>query len=169
MRRIELTQGKFALVDDSDFDALNAHKWNAYAQRNTWYAKRWVRFAGGRRVLRMHNAVLSAPAGMIVDHQNGDGLDNTRSNLRAVTHQQNNWNQTHKAKGTTSRFRGVCWVKSHGKWHAQINIGQKIKHLGFFTDEFAAAAAYDVACISRDAEHCCPNFSASFLAPTVRP
>lgn len=72
-----------------------------------------------------------------LDHINGDGLDNRISNLREATHSQNQINKA-KRKNTTSKYKGVSWVSSRGRWRAQITIEGIHYHLGYFaTEEFA--------------------------------
>lgn len=79
-----------------------------------------------------------------IDHANGVRDDNRLSNLRAVSHAENGRNRTAR-RGGTSRFPGVYWHKSDGKWRAKIMIDGKTKHLGMFTKELKAAAAYRTA------------------------
>ena len=100
MRDIPLSQGKVALVDDGDFEALNAHKWCAQRVRHTFYAVRHVRRADGWRMTeRMHRVVLARKLGRPLmpgekpDHENGDGLDNQRDNVRLATNAQNGRNR----------------------------------------------------------------------------
>jgi hypothetical protein len=80
---------------------------------------------------------------MEVDHVNGDGLDNRRSNLRVCTHAENARNQSSRTRMSTSRFRGVVWAKDRRKWRAMIGDNGRTVHLGNFTDEIEAAQAYD--------------------------
>lgn len=77
----------------------------------------------------------------ILDHINGDKKDNRLVNLRAATVQQNNYNQR-KQKNTTSKYKGVSWHPRHQKWQARIRINGKQKHLGYYTSEEEAYAAY---------------------------
>lgn len=97
---------------------------------------------------------MAAPDGLDVDHIDGDGLNNQRSNLRVVTRRQNLRNQRRKAANATSQFLGVCWDRSRQRWIASIDG----RHIGRFYDEDTAARAYDRAAYARDPEHCALNF-----------
>ena len=141
MKVIELTQYKFALVDDADYDALAAVKWCAQKDGHTTYA---VRNSEGRTVL-MHRVITAAPQGVQVDHINGDGLDNRRDNLRLCTHAENLRNQ--RVKPHSSKYKGVYWDARDGKWQAQIRIDGRKKNLGYFTSELDAGRAYDEAAV----------------------
>ena len=141
MQRIPLTDGYEALVDDADYDFLMQWTWHATAARGQIRATRRER---GHRIL-MHRAIMNCADHLEVDHINGNPLDNQRDNLRLATHQQNMWNRQ-KHKIFTSRFKGVYWSKSRGKWCAAINIGNKVRlQLGRFEDEELAARTYDAA------------------------
>ena len=86
MRRIELTQNKFALVDNEDYERLNGIKWyysNGYAVHSLYKNGKF----SGR--LWMHRLIMNTPTGMEVDHKNGNGIDNRKSNLRNCNHFQN--------------------------------------------------------------------------------
>ena len=69
-----------------------------------------------------------------IDHIDGDRSNNNIENLRVVTSQENQWNQT-KAKG-------YSWMKSRRKWQARIGIDGKVKTLGLFNSEEDAREAY---------------------------
>jgi len=143
MKRIPLTLGKFALVDDEDYGWLSQWKWHALKARNTYYAQRSVPLGNGKyKNLRMHREVVKTPQGLFTDHIDGDGLNNQKANLRFCTLQQNQFNRSPR-KNCTSKFKGVSWKKSDKKWVAKINIDKKVTHIGFFTDEVEAAKAYD--------------------------
>lgn len=133
MKAIELTKGKFALIDDEDFDLVSKFKWHVSGCKN--YA------ISGRRekLIRMHNLIFGK---MKVDHINGDGLDNRRENLRKCTNSQNMANSK-KRIGTSSKYKGVCWCKRENKWSAYIYTNKKRKSLGYFKNQKDAAKAYD--------------------------
>jgi len=93
MKRIPLTQGKFAIVDDADFEWLSQWKWRARKDYNTWYAIRRVVRGSCRTTTSIHRQIMEAKPGSQVDHRNRDGLDNRRCNLRFCTNAQNAMNQ----------------------------------------------------------------------------
>ena len=132
-REVQLTQGYVALVDDEDYDrVVAAGPWHILnGSGDLIYAKHSLRSDGSNQALRLHRFILNAPAGQQVDHINGDGLDNRRSNLRLATQAQNNANRRSK-DGSSSQYKGVCWNKTTGRWAATICLGN------FDTEEQAA-------------------------------
>jgi hypothetical protein len=87
---------------------------------------------------------MSAKKGQLIDHINGDGLDNRKENLRFCTHSQNQHNQ-HSVQGATSKYKGVHWNTKAKRWISRIYINNKQTYLGSFSDEVEAAKAYDKA------------------------
>jgi hypothetical protein len=161
MREIPLTQNRVALVDDEDYAWLVAMgKWHAHFPGFThgFYAKRMAMWNGTtRRALRMHRLVLERMIGRELscsekcDHRDGNKANNQRSNLRIATHSQNIANAPKRA-GCSSNFKGVTWNSSRRKWRAQIRVNNALFYLGRFSDELAAARAYDVAAIAHHGE-----------------
>ena len=153
MKEIQLTQGKVALVDDQDYEVLAQHKWYAYKDWRTWYA-RWhmPTVAGKRTVVLMHRVIMGAAPGQQVDHWDGDGLHNWRKNLRYCTTAENQHNQRHKQAGSTSHYKGVCWHKNAGKWAARIKVNYKRIWLGLYGLESDAARAYNAAAVKHFGE-----------------
>lgn len=145
MKKIPLTQGKFALVDDEDFQRLSERRWHVVKTKSgLLYAQRTcVKGEIGPSVVQMHRILL--PESVWVDHRDGDGLNNQKSNLRAATRSQNLSGFRRKKSGRTSRFRGVCWRKDCFKWVAQLNVEGRPIRLGHFDSEEEAALAYDAA------------------------
>jgi len=142
MKRIKLTQGKWAIVDNEDYEKLNKWKWCYYGG----YAIRTIRTGVSKRTkCRMHWEVIGKPKdGFEVDHINGNGLDNKRSNLRICTHRENTMNAKRHKDGK-SGFKGVSWQKRVKKWQAQINIGGIRTSLGYFITVKEAAQIYNEA------------------------
>lgn len=156
MKTITLTQNKVALVDDSDYELLNAVKWYAALIGNTWYARRNLpRAVKTQRNISMHQVLV--PGVSDVDHINGNGLDNRRDNLRAATTAQNLANSRKRA-GCASQFKGVYWHKQNLNWQAQIKKNNKGFHLGSFALEKDAAMAYDTAAREYFGEFANTNF-----------
>ena len=143
MKRISLTQGQFAIVDDADFKRLSLHKWYADKTPRGFVAVRNSPTVNGKRTrIYMHRVVMDAPSDMQVDHRNHDTLYNRRENLRVCTNSQNQQNCL-SHKNSFSRYKGVCWHKRGKHWLAQIKFNGKGRFLGYFTDEIDAAKAYD--------------------------
>lgn len=142
MKKIMLTQNKFALVDDDDHETLSKHKWHFADCGNTGYAKRYNP-TRKPTLLRMHNVILPLLEGYMCDHINGNGLDNRKSNLRLVTKSQNMMNRGLQ-KNSISGYVGVSKHKQ-GKWRAYIKVNRKQIHIGMFTDKKEAAKAYNEA------------------------
>lgn len=90
------------------------------------------------KVTSLHRFILDAPENLVVDHINGDTLDNRRSNLRLATKSQNQWNRTVRQRNNTSGFTGVRWDKERGKWKAYARKYGKEIYLGRY-DNFEIA------------------------------
>lgn len=132
-RNIPLTQGKFTKVDEEEYEALSKHKWFY----NTRYAQRRVKKETGKwGSIPIQNVIIDVPIGMVVDHINGDTLDNRKANLRVCTKNENNKNKSSKRK-----FKGVRMVG--GGYQASITADRKVLYIGFFTREEDAARAYN--------------------------
>ena len=148
MKTIKLTQGKTALIDDSDFELVSKHKWYAAKMARSYYAMTRVQTAKGQRGLPMHALILGKKEGFEIDHINHDSLNNTRSNLRHVTIKQNQYNRRKNNNGT-SIYKGVCFYKTLGKWQAQIQKDGVAFYLGRYPNEKDAALAYNKAAIAK--------------------
>lgn len=123
-KRISLTRGHEALIDDEDAERVLAFKWFAIGREGRVYAARhiWERSAEGRgrnRLVYLHRFIVGADAEAHVDHRNGDRLDCRRGNLRTCTHAQNLCNTKLRADNA-SGFKGVSRTTSGRPWRALI-------------------------------------------------
>jgi len=144
MRKIELSQGEFALVDDNDYEWLSKYHWCAKYDDCTkgYYAIRGEYIEGKHTTIMMHREIMGCRKGEFIDHINRNSLDNQRKNLRFVSRSLNQANRP-KPSNNTSGHKGVGWEKSRNKWRAKIRVNQKLIHLGFYTDPKEAALAYN--------------------------
>jgi hypothetical protein len=139
---VPLAAGVHALVDASDLALVEQFGWSL--DSTSRYAVAYFDPLDHARCLRMHRLIMQPRPDQVVDHINGDGLDNRRANLRICTQAENARN---RRKGTgTSRYKGVSLAKGRTKpWRAQIRVGDQVRNLGYFADEGEAARAYDAA------------------------
>lgn len=153
MKEIALTCGAVALVDDEDFERVNAYRWYL----NIVNPSHRVQYARSGTVGHMHRFLLDAPRGMDVDHINHDGLDNRRANLRLCTRADNIRNGRKHRNGKTSRFKGVSWSGWHHTWRATLMLRRRQLFLGYFANEIDAAHAYNRAAEANFGEFACLN------------
>lgn len=106
----------------------------------------------------MHKSVLGISGRIIVDHRDGDGLNNQQHNLRKASKAQNGQNSQKRVCPTSSKFKGVTWDKARGKWQAKICAGYNRVALGRFELEEDAARAYDAAAEKMHGEFAKVNF-----------
>lgn len=149
MKKIKLTQGKYALIDDEDFEYLNQWKWHI---SSNGYAVRRPYIGGGRigqkcKTIRMHRIIAEVTGKNDTDHINGNKLDNRRKNLRICSRSQNLTNKKINKTRTSSKYRGVYLHKPSGRFIAQIQFYKKHEYLGYFDSEKEAAIAYNEAAI----------------------
>lgn len=164
-REIPLTKGRVATVDASDYEALAGFSWYALHRSNKWHAARTHKREGVKRTVYMHRQILGGPPGLEVDHENGDGLNNRRGNLRAATKRQNGQNRRQQSGTKSSRFHGVAWHGYSDRWRVVICGGPlndkghaKQLYIGVYRDEEEAARAYDRAAIKHFGQFALTNF-----------
>lgn len=158
MKRIPLTKGMFALVDDEDFKEVSKHKW--YASKTTYGPFRAIRgMTKTGKNIYMHRQIMNVPANLLVDHRNHNTLDNQKTNLRVCTRSQNGMNAKKCKNPTASKYKGVYWDKGTGKWRTAICKAGKIFRLGRFSSEVVAAKAYDRKAVELFGEFAYLNFA----------
>jgi hypothetical protein len=133
MKNIPLTQRKFAIVDDEDYEWLVQWKWlytsGGYAARRT-------------KKIYMHREIMHTPSGMYTDHINGNKLDNRKCNLRICTNTENTRNQK-MHKNNNSGYKGISWSQRNKKWGVSVWEENKHNWLGYFSSPVEAAKVYD--------------------------
>lgn len=145
MKIIYTKSGVGITVSDSDYPALSKYAWHispqGYAKRNK------SKIASGSPYTLMHRMILGLQdKDKMVDHINGNKLDNRRENLRIVSNQGNQANSK-IPKNNTSGYKGVTWDKYRNKWIAQIMVNRRHKYLGRFESIEDAVVAYDTAAL----------------------
>lgn len=139
-KQIPLSQGKFALVDDADYEWLSQYRW--YLSTVGYAARNKSHYEPKPYIAYMAREILGCVPydGLIVDHIDGDKLNNQRTNLRKCTIAQNIQNQKLR-KDNTSGFKGV--TKYLNRWKSEIEVFGKKMHIGVFATAIEAAKAYD--------------------------
>lgn len=154
-KQIPLTQGKFAIVDDENYDWLSRYKWHAVKNYNNCYAARKIYKDGKWITISMHREILNPPADMETDHVGHDGLNNRISNLRIATRAENQHNR--RSQGHSSKFKGITWLKNNKKWVSRISFNCGNIYLGCFNSETDAAKAYNEMAKKLFGEYACLN------------
>lgn len=151
MKEIRLSPNKVALVDDEDYEYLNQFKWLPNFTRGYYYAYRLNKTENKKIGIMMHRFIMNCPPDKVIDHINGNGLDNRKENLRICTHSQNMCNRR-KHKSLSSIYLGVSWNNSNSKWLARIKNIKQI-YLGCYNTEEEAALVYNQKAIEIHGEY----------------
>ena len=149
---IPLTKGKFAIIDDEDFELIKNSKWH---YDNYGYAHATINY----KQVRMHRLILGLKPKEIGDHINGDRLDNRRSNLRVCSFRENLTNKKISLRNKCG-YKGVYLNSKSGKkvWRADVySLGKKY-YLGLFETKEEAAKAYDEGAKKHHGEFASLNF-----------
>ena len=144
MKELSLSQGKVALVDDDTYEQVSQYFWHVQKRAKRYYAGRYRRKHEGKPgIIMLHHVVMGTPpSGYEVDHKDGEGLNNQRSNLRVVTHRVNAQNQIMHRAG---HLVGASLSSDHYRlkpWRSQIVYNGKQYYLGMFGTELEAHRRY---------------------------
>lgn len=136
--------GGRTLINEVDLDRILQFKW-CVNEKEKGKRTNYVRTPDGS--LKLHQLLMGpAPEGKVIDHINGDGMDNRQENLRFCTHSENHANEG-KRRGGSSVFKGVGFDKERNKWYAKLTTDGETLNMGRFDSEVEAAMAYDRAAV----------------------
>lgn len=146
MKEINLTKGFKVLVDDDDYEYLQFYKWRAHVIYYKGNRNKFKVYAQTRRnyqSISLHRLITKCPKGLLVDHIDGNTLNNQKSNLRICTYSQNLQNQVSCVK----RYKGTDYKPKDKRFNATIRVNKKNISLGYYKAEETAAYAYNVAAL----------------------
>jgi hypothetical protein len=138
--RLPLRYGSFTHVDAIDYHRLTTFDWFSRIDGYVYGIPK----TGERRIVSLSRIIMSAPPNTVVDHKDGNPLNNRRSNLRFCTQRQNTYNRRLNTN-STSGYKGVHWHKRNRVWVAYLDHNKTRRHLGCFHSADLAARAYNIA------------------------
>lgn len=125
--------GLEAIIDLDDLDRVSSGIWYVYYDRSsTGLVYAHGRVGSSAHPIRLHRFIMDAPKGVVIDHQNHNGLDCRKQNLRYCTTAQNGQYRSGPPRDNTSGVRGVYWKKRDQKWMAQVGVNGARVHVGVF-------------------------------------
>ncbi len=142
MKAVDLDLARTLLDYDPDTGAFT---WKSGRRAGTVWVNGYIRIHLRGQYVYAHRLAFALVHGAFplhVNHRDDDRTNNRISNLRACVTQQRVWRARKTSSKTTSRYKGVYWSRQRAKWHARICVNRRRKHLGFFTNEAKAGAAY---------------------------
>lgn len=163
--KLELTKGYVSFIDECDAAKVAACNWQVVfgSSENLPYAKGCP---DGKKWVRLHRFLMEPEDGFVIDHRDGDTLNNRRSNLRVATRQENDKNRRLQKNSST----GLKGVSAVGKgFSASIRVDRKSRSLGTFRTAIEAALAYDAAALAHFGEFAATNASLGLLPAEARP
>ncbi len=138
MIKVPINKNYELLLDDEDINYTIFYTWSF----NGRYVNRHITLGSIRTTQSIHRFLTGCDdPTMVVDHIDGNPLNNQKSNLRVCTQTENIRNRKLNSNNT-SGFKGVSWIKRQKKWKATITLNKKQIHLGYFFYPEEAYAAY---------------------------
>lgn len=140
---LEVTSKKYGIVDflfsPCDVDIISKYNWCVVKHGNHTYA----RTSDGSNLI-LHRVLLDPGPEFVVDHRDGNTLDNRRENIRVCTHAENAINRT---RSKFSNLRGIAYRKDSKKWRAYVGLDKKRINIGTFSSLKEAIIAYNEAAL----------------------
>lgn len=140
MKIIKLSKGQETIIDDDDFERVSKYKWHAAFSGIRYYAARTIKVNRKTKRIYLHHFILNTKS--LVDHKNGNSLDNRKENLEESNYSKNGRNR-HKIRNKTG-FVGVTYKPKINKFYASITINNRVVHLGNFETAVEAAKIRDL-------------------------
>lgn len=140
-------------IDGEDFDKIKEYTWCLSKIGNCFYACSGLydKKTKKKTTIHMHRIIMDTSKDYIIDHVNGNALDNRKENLRICSNAENLRNRK-KQKNTSSIYKGVCFDKRDKKWRASIRLNNKLMYIGLFDTQTQAAKAYNKAAVENFGE-----------------
>jgi len=139
MKLLPLSGGKFSKINDDMFDQLIKFSWTSYKHGNNYYAQTTI----NKHTVQLHRMIICPPSNFVIDHIDGDGLNNQRENLRAVSHRVNLQNQQKHRNGKPV---GITVTKNRKKkFRAKIKVSKQEISLGTYENIEDAIYVYNLA------------------------
>jgi len=141
MKKIELTRGLWALVDDEDYADLDQYYW--YADKKGFAIRNILsdETRSGYTTEAMHRYIMDAQPWESIIQKDGDRLNNQKYNLRRAPRAgHRHW---FLPGAIPTRYRGVSQQKDYGKYRATICVENQMYHLGWYDTMEEAALAYN--------------------------
>lgn len=149
--------GLFAIVDEEDYALIAPYEWCPARSFNTFYVHGTRKTESGKRkLLMMHRLIMGEPDGVDIDHEDRNGLNNSRANLRLCTNSQNQANKR-RQKNNTSGFVGVVYGKKNRRWKATVSWNGAKYDCGSFATAEEAALARDAKAVELQGDFASPN------------
>lgn len=140
MKEIKLTQNQIALIDDDDLEKVSNHNWYSHKRTNKFYAESTI----NKKHIHLHRFILGVnDSNIIIDHIDGNSLNNQKSNLRLCSFAENQMNKKPYKNAPISNIKGISFISATKKWRAQIQSSKKKIYIGVFDDYKNAALAYN--------------------------
>lgn len=138
---LDITKKRKTIIDSEDYDKVKDYKWHLL---KTGYVATSVGGRKNKKMIYIHRLITNCPDGKVVDHINGNPLDNRKKNLRICLHIENCLNRKKSSINTkTSKYKGVHFDKNRNKWRTSIRVNGTNFYLGRFNSEIEAKNAYD--------------------------